>query len=193
MKRKTKGMQRRVLCVVSALFFLVGCATGNVKFDSAMDKGDMNIYDTVAIKVINDVGENCPPDVSENLQAAAINQMKLEYSEAFKDVRPSPTGEENELLVEVHITKYKKGSRFARAMLIGLGASKVSTTVNMIDSSSERVVGSGKLDLTWAIGGAMGASKGVEDLVNDAGRKIADAIVAFKEGKENKQTKAKKY
>jgi hypothetical protein len=33
------------------------------------------------------------------------------------------------------------------------------------------------------MGGIMGASKGIEDLVNDAGRKIASAIVDQKQGR----------
>lgn len=181
-------MQLQLLCAAGALLVLVGCATGNVKFGDTGAKGDMSAYKTVAIKVVNDIGEKCPADVPENLQAASIKQMKSKYPGAFSDVRPTPKGEKDELLAEVHITKYKKGSRFARAMLIGLGSSKISTTVNMMDSASKRLMSSGKLDLTWAIGGAMGASKGIEDLVNDAGNKIADAVVAFKEGKEQKQS-----
>ena len=185
MSEKGKGFWFRFICSAGLAGLLVGCATGNVKFgDTKSDKGDMSAYKTVAITVINDIGEDCPLDVPENLQAAAIAQMNSKYPGKFEDVRPAPAGVENELLAEVHIIKYKKGSRFARAMLIGLGASKISTTVNMMDSPTKTLLNSGNLDLTWAIGGAMGASKGIEDLVDDAGSKIAGAIVAFKDGTE---------
>jgi hypothetical protein len=102
-------------------------------------------------------------------------------------VEQSPKGSEGELLVEVHITKYKKGSRLARAMLIGLGSSKISTALIFFDSPTKRPLASGQLNLTWALGGIVGASKGIEDLVDDAGRKIANAIVEQKRGKSDQK------
>jgi len=92
----------------------------------------------------------------------------------------------------VHIVKYKKGSRFARAMLIGLGASSISTNVNFLDSPTKKLLTSGKLELTWALGGIAGASRGIEDLVNDSGAKVATAIVEQKQGKAAKQSKPQK-
>ncbi len=163
---------------------LTGCAAGNVKFAATDSKVDMSKYSAVAVKVTNDAGGTCPADVPQNLEGAVINQLQTTFSGAFETVRPSPTGDENEMLAEVHIVKYKKGSRFARAMLIGLGSSKISTDVIISDSKSKQPLKSGKLLLVWAIGGVVGASRGIEDLVNDAGAKVADSIVACKSGTE---------
>lgn len=192
MMSRISGFMAKAMVMV-VLLVLVGCATGTVRFGDGMDRGDMSIYSTVAIRVTNDVGDKCPPDVAENLQAAAIRQLQDSYPDAFDDVRPAPRGDEDELLVDVHITRYKKGSRFARAVLIGLGSSQVYTRVDMKDSPSETLLGSGNLELVWAVGGAMGASQGIEDVVNQAGTKIADAIVAFKEGEEQKDEPRRRY
>jgi hypothetical protein len=72
-------------------------------------------------------------------------------------------------------------------MLIGLGSSKISTALIFFDSPTKRPLASGQLNLTWALGGIVGASKGIEDLVDDAGRKIANAIVEQKRGKSDQK------
>ena len=165
-----------VFCV-SLASLLAGCATGNVTFTDESAMPELKKYTKVAIVVINDAGEKCPPEVPENLQGAAITQMKKEYPDEFEDVRPEPLGEADELLVEVHITKYKKGSAAARAIMIGLGSSKISTDLQLLDSPSKQLLTTGKLDLVWAVGGLVGASVDINDLVNQAGNKIATAIV----------------
>jgi len=159
-----------------------GCATGKAKVIT-VPGGSLDKYNTVAITVLNDVGRICPDNVAPALQAAAIQQIRIKYADVFAEARPAPTGAGDELLVEVHITKYKKGSRLARAMLIGLGSSKISTNLVFLDSAMKRQLATGRLGLTWALGGIIGASKGIEELVDDAGRKIANAIVSQRTGK----------
>ena len=178
--------------ILGACFIMTGCATGKVKFGDTVSQASLDKYKTVAIQVVNDAGPKCPAEVPGNLQAAAIKQLQAKYPDAFQSGRPSPKGTEDELLVEVHIVKYKKGSRFARAMLIGLGASSISTNVNFLDSPTKKLLTSGKLELTWALGGIAGASRGIEDLVNDSGAKVATAIVEQKQGKAAKQSKPQK-
>lgn len=167
----------------AACLVLAGCATGNVKVSTTAPRTAMANYKAVAITVLNDVGPACPDNVGPAIQAAAIRQIKVKYPNVFTDVRPAVTGVEDELFVEVHITKYKKGSRLARAMLIGLGSSKISTNLVFIDSATKTSLATGQLDLTWAMGGIVGASKGIEDLVESAGEKIANAIVEQRTGK----------
>jgi hypothetical protein len=169
--------------VTAVCLILAGCASGKVKVSTVAPRAAMESYRTVAIMVMNDAGPVCPERVPSDIQAATVQQMRLKYPDVFAEVAKSPAGSEGELLVEVHITKYKKGSRLARAMLIGLGSSKIATTLIFIDSATKRQLATGQLSLTWALGGIVGASKGIEDLVEDAGRKIANAIVEQKKGK----------
>jgi hypothetical protein len=168
---------------LAACLALAGCGTGKVNVNTTAPRKTMENYQTIAITVLNDVGPKCPDDVAPALQAAAIKQIKAKYPDVFADVRTASTGAEGELLVEVHIIKYNKGSRLARAMLIGLGSSKITTTLAFLDSATKTPLATGELDLTWAIGGIIGASKGIEDLVESAGTKIATAIVETRTGK----------
>jgi len=178
-------MTRMGACILvsAACLVLAGCAAGKVKVSTTAPRAAMEKYRTVAITVINEAGPVCPEEVPAAIQAAAIRQMRVKYPDVFSEVCKSPTCSESELLVEVHITKYKKGSRFARALMIGLGPSKISTSLIFLDSPTKRQLTTGQLSLTWAIGGILGASKGIEDLVEDAGRKIANAIVEQRLGK----------
>lgn len=183
-----KMMRMGTVILGSAIcLVLSGCAAGKVKVSTEAPRSTMQKYRTVAIMVINDAGPICPENVPSAIQSAAVRQMLVKHQDVFSEVVKDPCGSESELLVEVHITKYKKGSRFARAMLIGLGSSKISTTLIFLDSSTKRQLATGQLSLTWALGGIIGASKGIEDLVDDAGRKIANAIVEQKAGKSGPQ------
>lgn len=168
---------------LAACLLLAGCATGKVRVRTAAPGKAIQKYGALAIAVLNDVGPKCPDNVAPAIQAAAVRQIKVKYPGVFADVRPACTGAEGELFVEVHITKYKKGSRLGRAMLIGLGSSKLSTTLVFIDSATKTPLATGQLSLTWAMGGLIGASKGIEDLVESAGTKIANAIVEQRAGK----------
>jgi Domain of unknown function (DUF4410) len=182
MNTKLKG--EALAAALAASLVLAGCATGKVKINTtAGSRSAMEKYRTVAITLVNDAGPACPDDVGPCIQAAAVRQLKAKFPNVFADIRTAPTGADDELSVEVHITKYKKGSRLARAMLIGLGSSKIATTLFFIDSASKRTVATGQLGLTWALGGIVGASKGIEDLVDSAGAKIANAIVEQRTGK----------
>lgn len=171
------------ILVLVACLALWSCGGGKVKVATIAPKAAMASYTTVAITVTNDAGPKCPQDVAPNLQAAAIKQILADHPNVFQEVRPTPANSEGELLVEVHIVKYKKGSRLARFMLIGLGSSKLTTTLKFLDSITKNQLATGQLGLTWALGGIAGASKGINDLVDSAGKKIANAIVEQKQGK----------
>ena len=90
------------------------------------------------------------------------------------------SGSAEELVVGGAITEYREGSRFARAMLIGLGSAKFASDVSFLDGQSGRELTKAKVDLLWAMGGLVGASQGIEDLIEKGGRQIADAIAEKK-------------
>jgi len=75
---------------------------------------------------------------------------------------------------------YREGSRLARAMFVGLGSAKLASEVLFVDGQSRRQLAQAKADLLWAMGGLVGASQGIEDLIENAGRQIADAIAEKK-------------
>jgi hypothetical protein len=83
---------------------------------------------------------------------------------------------ERERVAMKDLSMYRDGSRFARAMLIGLGSAKFATDVSFLDGQGGKELSKAKVDLLWAMGGLVGASQGIEDLIEKAGRQIAGAI-----------------
>ncbi len=60
-----------------------------------------------------------------------------------------------------------------------------------MDGQSGKELTKAKVDLLWAMGGLIGALQGIEDLIEKAGRQIADAI-AEKRGAAKKVEKPQK-
>ncbi len=75
---------------------------------------------------------------------------------------------------------YREGSRFARAMLIGLGSAKISSDISFVDGQTGRELTHAKVDLLWGTKGQIGASRGIEDLIEKAERQIAHGIAEKK-------------
>jgi len=87
----------------------------------------------------------------------------------------------HECLVRGVITKYKPGSRVARAILIGLGAASLEGNVTVTDAASGGVLLTAPFDKLWAWGGIVGASKGMKDMVAETSASVA-ATVAHAKG-----------
>ncbi len=79
---------------------------------------------------------------------------------------PLKTG--NELIVTGTIRSYEPGSRFGRAMLIGLGAASFNGDLILKDGTTDTILLSAPFDKLWAWGGILGASKGIEDMVSES-------------------------
>jgi hypothetical protein len=135
----------------------------------------------------NGAGDALPPQVLTELPEAVVAHLNECYPQAFGKIERTASGSAEELVIGGTITEYREGSRFARAMLIGLGSAKLASEVSFIDGQSGRELTKAKVDLLWAMGGLIGASQGIEDLIEKAGRQIADAI-AEKRGVAKKQT-----
>src|SRR5580658_4229563 len=63
--------------------------------------------------------------------------------------------------MNVHFTRWDRGSAFARAMLIGLGQIHIEADVNLVDTSGATVA-QYKVVKDFALGGVIGASTNVE-------------------------------
>jgi hypothetical protein len=97
------------------------------------------------------------------------------------EVAPQARGLPHECLVRGVITKYKPGSRVARAILIGLGAASLEGNVTVTDAATGSVLLTAPFDKLWAWGGIVGASKGMKDMVAETSASVA-ATVAHAKG-----------
>jgi hypothetical protein len=77
--------------------------------------------------------------------------------------------------MNIHFTRFDRGSAFARAMLIGLGQIRIEATVTLTDPSGA-TVGQYKVSKDFAIGGAIGATTTVEDVEDGFAKSVAEIV-----------------
>ena len=90
--------------------------------------------------------------------------------------------------VAVHITRYEKGNKFARFMLVGLGQIHIDGTVEMFQMPAHAPVGKFDMKKTFAWGGIYGGVTGIEEIEDT----YADGVAAAVTGQEEKSETAKK-
>lgn len=91
------------------------------------------------------------------------------------------TGQPNTYEVELHLTRYEKGSAFARAMLVGLGQIHIDGKVSLFQMPAHILVGEFDLKKTFAWGGIYGAATSMEDIENTFADGVAAAVTGQKE------------
>ena len=154
-----------------------GCAATPLQVVKAEAGVDFKRYTTLTVKDFqNGVGDALPPRILQDLPEAVVAHLNECYPKAFGKIERTAAGSPEELVIGGTITEYREGSRFARARLIGLGSAKFATDISFLDGQSGRDLTKAKVDLLWAMGGLVGASQGIDDLIEKAGRQIADAI-----------------
>jgi hypothetical protein len=79
--------------------------------------------------------------------------------------------------MQIHFTKFDRGSAFARAMLIGLGQIKIEATVNLVDTSGATVA-SYNVSKDFALGGIAGATTTVADVEDGFAKSVVEIVKA---------------
>ncbi len=110
------------------------------------------------------------------------NRLVADFGPIFKSVEfgDKARGLEKECLVTGDITKYKPGSRVARAILIGLGAASLEGNVKVVDAGSGKDLLNAPFSKLWAWGGVVGASKGIDDMVKESSAAVAATLAQAK-------------
>jgi len=78
--------------------------------------------------------------------------------------------------VDVTITRYEKGSAFARAMLAGLGQIHMDGNVTLYSMPAHTVVEDFSVQKTFAWGGIYGGTTTIEDIEQSFAEGIANAL-----------------
>jgi hypothetical protein len=89
----------------------------------------------------------------------------------------APTGGAGSYKMQIHFTKFDRGSAFARAMLIGLGQIKIEATVNLVDTTGATVA-SYNVSKDFALGGIVGATTSVADVEDGFAKSVAEIVKA---------------
>lgn len=101
--------------------------------------------------------------------------VKVLGEETFAEVHRSAPEQSGDgaLILRAEITQYKPGSDTARLMLAGAGSAHLDFTVHLVDAATGEDVTTFSGERTWAWGGAVGASRGIEDIEQNVAYEIA--------------------
>ena len=132
-------------------------------------------YERVAVPPFeNGVGAQLPASAAENVAGALI--AKLQKSGRFREVSAQPTNAPGELIVRGKILKYDPGSKALRFLLIGLSPGDLQLELELRDAQGgitlEEFATSGEI----IAGGVMGASMGIDDMIDSAVSKACERI-----------------
>ncbi|HZP68241.1 MAG TPA: DUF4410 domain-containing protein [Rudaea sp.] len=111
-------------------------------------------------------------------------RMKLAEKQALNAALADPA----QYQVEVTITRYDKGSAFARAMLAGLGQIHIDGTISLYAQPAHAALEEFTVQKTFAWGGIYGASTTMEDIEQTFAEGIANALTGQTEGKQGATT-----
>jgi hypothetical protein len=171
---------------MAAVALGAGCAsTSSTKAKSLKTTASANALEdcanitVVAFTVPGKVDASVGVNFAQNVES----RLGSDFGPIFQSVEMAPAarGLDHECVVQGAITKYKPGSRVARAILIGLGAASLEGNVTIKDAASGNTLLNAPFDKLWAWGGIMGASKGIDDMAKEASASVA-ATVAHAKG-----------
>ena len=172
-----------VLIVVSLA--LTGCASNvpratysqpiavNARI-AANDQSQVHVDATDAVKILPSEAQRLSEKISAKIETRKVNN-------------PSAVSTGRDFEVDLHLTRYDKGSAFGRAVFAGLGQIHIDGTVNVYQMPDHKLVGEFTLKKTFAWGGFYGAVTSIEDIENT----FADGVAANVTGQEEQQPKQK--
>jgi hypothetical protein len=187
MKRKlTRVIQIGLLALTLAVIG-TGCASSTSTRATALKPKvgagvDLSKYQTATVLPFQAAaGKNINDFIGVDFSNNVAHRLQSDFGPLFTQVRKAPAlGREDELIITGTIREYNPGDRFARSMLIGLGAASFKGDLIMKDGADNRVLFSAPFDKLWAWGGALGASKGIEEMVAESEAAVAATIAHAK-------------
>lgn len=204
--RKVKRKMKHGIVRTIGIVMLVGAITGMVTGCSTTSSTrahtlkattgtgvDLSKYQVATVLPFEPATGSVDASIGLKFAEGVTARLQKDYGPLFNEVRKtSPLGREDELVVTGVIRAYKPGDRFARAMLIGLGAASFKGDLILKDGQSNRVLLAAPFDKLWAWGGMLGASRGIEEMVAESEAVVAATVAQAKgwngstKGKEGK-------
>ena len=172
------------LAAVAALAGLAGCAGTLPKAEYSHEMvAAARVSSPDAVKVNLDAAQDVKilPSEKERLAEKIVSQV---YA---RKVANAGAGPARDYVVDMHLTRYEKGSAFARAMFAGLGQIHIEGTVSVYSLPAHALIGQFTLKKTFAWGGIYGAATSMEDIENT----FADGVAAAVTGQQEEPAKGK--
>ena len=151
---------------------LAGCASSPpvAKFAHRQSDAVLRSADTSEIRVAAASGVV----MADFEKARVIDRIKAQI--AAKEALNPASAAASDYQVDVTITRYEKGSAFARAMLAGLGQIHMDGNVTLYSMPAHTVVEDFSVQKTFAWGGIYGGTTTIEDIEQSFAEGIANAL-----------------
>ena len=161
--------RRLLLSLAVAAVVANGCAGTGASVRPAVPgapKTDLGQYDRLALEVTKTAGATVSDADLERLRARIADTLRRKQADRFREIVPIASGEatRSTLAMTVQVTRYEKGSAFARAMLAGLGQIHIDARVVLKDAAKDAVLADYDVKKTFAWGGIYGATTRIEDV-----------------------------
>lgn len=118
----------------------------------------------------------------EDLDRTRLGQLITSRLEERR-AKNAPNDDAREVTASVLITKYERGSAFARAMLAGLGQIHIDATVTVSNAPGGNRIAEFTIAKTFAWGGIYGASTKMEDIEPVFADGVAAALTGQQDAK----------
>jgi hypothetical protein len=180
----TRSTLTFLLPMLAAGVFMSGCADNVPKAE--MSKDVVSAYkidadDQPTVNVATSPGVVATEDEKEHFKKVLTDKLNE------RRARNAANGDAKKCDVNVTVTKFDKGSKFARAMLAGLGQIHLDADVVVLPAGGGDKLDAFSMSKTFAWGGIYGASESIEDIENP----FADGIAAALTGQSPEPEKAK--
>lgn len=158
---------------LGAIALLAGCATTVPKAQFVKQMAPVfRVAPTDLVKVNVDASQSVQILPSEEARLAQEVAQKINAAK-LKD--PQPRAPE-QYAVDVHLTRYQKGSKFARFMLAGLGEMHIDGTVEVFQMPEHKLIETFGMSKSFAWGGAYGATTSITDIENTFAAGVASTL-----------------
>ncbi len=169
----------RAILTIGLLAITQACATARVGVVQEAPATAPKFNRVVVTTFSNEVGTSLPATAPENVAGTIIAILQKEHPTAFPEVSSTLSNRPTELVVQGKILKYDPGSKAARFILIGLGAGKLELDVAFMNAATGETIEQFSTSGEIMAGGVMGASMGIDDMINSAAKKIVDRLVRY--------------
>jgi hypothetical protein len=175
---------KNLLWVILTIALLVtwGCASTKGSYGpvSPIKEGtDLSKYSTLFVEVKSNNDIALTTTDKDRILGQIIANINKDYPARFKEIN-NATPDSTTLSAIVNITRYDKGSSFARFMLAGLGAMHINADVMLKDYETKQGLGTFECKKTFAWGGMYGGSTRIEDIEEGFAKAVAASIAEGK-------------
>lgn len=178
-----------ILAAILCIFLASGCAYAPLalKTTPGVDQAKLAKYSVLVVDEFKPAEKVKADDLVMGLADKVAYNLKTSYPGLFEEVVTAANAAKEYpgkgvMKVVGIIEAYERGSRFARAMLIGLGGSKIDLDVTLSDFVTNETLANGKVKRFYAVGGIAGASYGIEEMISATAKEVADKIYELKSG-----------